>query len=297
MKIAICGGTGFIGSALVDYWLKAGHELIVITRQVPAKRNNLHYVTWRQIDDYPSLLEGIDALVNLAGASLNQRWTDTAKVNILQSRLHATNAVATLVQSLDNKPEVVIQGSAVGIYGTSESVIFDECSDTTSTDFLSEVTTKWEEASNNIIGTRLVKLRTGVVLGNEGGAYPLMKLPYLLGFGGKIGSGQQWISWIHLQDIVALIDFCVSNRNVAGPVNATSPNPVSNQEFGQTIGNVYHRPHWFPLPAFLLRTMLGSQSTLLLDGQRVLPATVLNAGFHFTYPTLTDALLQIKSEA
>ncbi|MCL6601484.1 MAG: TIGR01777 family oxidoreductase [Paenibacillus sp.] len=300
MKYAICGGTGFIGSALTKYWLQAGHEVIVIGRKLPdtpSISQLLHYVTWDSLASNPSPAEGCDALVNLAGASLSQRWSPKGKQAIRQSRLETVTAAAKLIESLEHKPSVVIQSSAVAIYGTSEQDTFDESSPARVMDFPSEVVSDWEEAADRSYkGVRLVKLRTGVVLGNKSGAFPKIKLPYLLGFGGKIGSGRQWVPWIHLLDIIALIDFCIVNHEISGPVNATAPEPAINDELGRTIGKVYHRPHWFPLPAFLLTTAVGELSEILLKGQRVLPQKALLHGFSFTYPRLQSALEQLKSE-
>ncbi|MDQ0195509.1 TIGR01777 family oxidoreductase [Paenibacillus wynnii] len=301
MKYAICGGTGFIGSALTKYWLQAGHEVVVIGRKLPDTPSNnplLHYVTWDHLASNPNPVEGCDALVNLAGASLSQRWSSKGKQAIRQSRLETVTAAAKLIESLEHKPSVVIQASAVAIYGTSEKDTFDESSPARVMDFPSEVVRDWEEsADRSYKGVRLVKLRTGVVLGNKSGAFPKMKLPYLLGFGGKIGSGRQWVPWIHLTDIITLIDFCIANREIFGPVNATAPEPVTNDEFGKTIAKVYHRPHWFPLPSFLLKTALGELSEILLKGQRVLPQKALSHGFTYAFPKLQGAMEQLKYHA
>ncbi|RUT28385.1 TIGR01777 family protein [Paenibacillus zeisoli] len=303
MRMAVCGGTGFIGSALVSYWLEKGHEIIIVTRKSPASdRNraatNPTYITWEELKKSPETMEGLDALVNLAGSSLNQRWTEKGKKRILDSRLQSVQAIAALLGKLQNKPGVIVQGSAVGIYGTSLTEVFDENSPTLKQDFLSEVTLKWEHEAESLTNQaiRLVTLRTGVVLGNQGGAYPLMRLPYLLGIGGRVGTGQQWMSWIHLKDMVRLIDYSVMNPAVAGPINAVSPSPVTNEEFGRTTAKAINRPYWFPLPALLLKTLLGEQSTLLLDGQRVMPRKALELGFTFQFPTLMGALNDLKGQ-
>ncbi|TDL64559.1 TIGR01777 family protein [Paenibacillus amylolyticus] len=297
MKIAICGGTGFVGGALVDYWLQAGHHVKVITRKLPDLHNpskNLTYISWEQVEEQPHLLEGMDALVNLAGETLNQRWTTKAKLEIVESRVTTVARVARLVESLERKPEVVVQASAMAIYGTSPNETFDESSPQKSMNFPSRVSEQWEVAADAIKDVRLVKIRVSLVLGHKRGAFPLMKLPYMLGVGGKIGSGKQWTSWIHIMDIVRLIDFSIQNKQVSGPVNASSPNPVTNDEFGRTVGKVYHRPHWFPVPSFLIKTLVGELSVVLLQGQRVIPQKALDHGFQFTFPTLTQALEDLK---
>ncbi len=300
MKYVICGGTGFIGKELTKYWLLAGHEVMIVGRKQPdvqTSQPKLSYHTWDSLAANPTTAEGTDALINLAGSSLSQRWSPSGKKAIMQSRLETVTAAAKLLKSLQQKPSVVIQSSAVAIYGTSLQDTFDETSPVHVMDFPSEVVKTWEAAADDAYqDIRLIKLRTGVVLGNESGAFPKIKLPYLLGFGGKIGSGQQWMSWIHFADIVALIDFCIQNPGISGPVNATAPHPVTNEEFGRTIGKVYSRPHWFPLPAFLLKAAVGELSEILLEGQRVIPAKALEHGFTFTYPTLKPALQQLKSQ-
>lgn len=297
MKIAICGGTGFVGSALVDYWLQAGHQVQIITRKLPDLHDpgeRLTYISWEQLEERPHLLEGMDALVNLAGETLNQRWTTKAKLEIVESRVTTVSKVARLLAKLEHKPEVVVQASAMAIYGTSPSETFDESSPQKSMNFPSRVAEQWEIAADAIQDVRLVKIRVSLVLGHKRGAFPLMKLPYMLGVGGKIGSGKQWTTWIHIMDIVRLIDFTIHNKEISGPVNASAPNPVTNDEFGRTVGKVYHRPHWFPVPGFLIKAVVGELSVVLLQGQRVIPQKALDHGFQFTFPTLTDALEDLK---
>ncbi|MNB77627.1 Epimerase family protein [compost metagenome] len=300
MKYIICGGSGFIGRELAALWLTAGHQLIVTGRTLPKAATShpaLSYTTWDNLAANPEIAENADALVNLAGASLSQRWSAEGKRAIMQSRLETVEAAGRLVSALQHKPPVIVQASAVAIYGTSLTATFDENSPVRVMDFPSEVVHTWEAAADAAYtGTRLVKLRTGVVLGNESGAFPKMKLPYMLGFGGRIGSGKQWLSWIHLEDIARLIDFSIRNPEIAGPVNATAPNPVTNGQFGRMIGKVYHRPHWFPVPAVILKAAAGELSEILLKGQRVLPSKAVNHGFTFNYPTLQPALEQLKAE-
>jgi uncharacterized protein (TIGR01777 family) len=300
MKYIICGGSGFIGSELTEYWLHSGHQVLSVGRKIPENKPahpGLSYLTWDNLQSNPEAAEGADALVNLAGASLSQRWTPGGKQAITQSRLETVAAAGKLLNSLQHKPQVVVQSSAVAIYGTSLQDTYNESSPSRVIDFPSEVVKIWEEAADEAYpGIRLVKLRTGVVLGNESGAFPKMKLPYSLGFGGRIGSGKQWLSWIDLTDIVRLIDFCIVHPELEGPVNATAPQPVTNEQFGRMIGTVYHRPHWFPVPAFLLKAAVGELSEILLEGQRVLPEKAVSHGFTFTYPTLQPALEHLKNQ-
>lgn len=300
MKIVVCGGTGFIGSALVDYLLEAGHELTVITRRLPQFPNPsscLRYETWTNLETNPHLIEGSDAIVNLSGETLNQRWTTKAKLKIVQSRVSTIASLAKAIKLLDKPPEVVIQSSAMAIYGTSETETFDESSPHRSMNFPSSVAEQWEIAADAIQNVRLVKIRTSLVLGHRRGAFPLMKLPYMVWFGGKLANGKQWTTWIHLMDIVRLIDFCIHTPSINGGVNASAPNPVTNDEFGKTVADVYHRPHWFTVPAFLIRTLVGELSVVLLEGQKVIPRKALDHGFTFLFPTLKEALEDLRTRS
>lgn len=295
MKIAITGGTGFIGKHLAKHLIDLQHEVFIISRstKIIEGLQRAHQLTWNQLHQKTNLLEGLDAIVNLAGETIDQRWTDDSKNRILHSRLDATHEVARLIGRLLTKPKVLIQGSAIGIYGTSDTESFDESSSTEKNDFLSDVVTEWEHTAEQINVNRIVKLRTGVVLGLKGGALPKMMLPYKLGVGGRIGHGHQWISWIHINDIVEMILYCIEHEEVRGAVNATAPNPVTNDQFGRAIGRVVGRPHWLPVPASALRLLLGTMSDLVLKGQKVMPTSILQHGFEFTYNTVEEALSDI----
>lgn len=294
MKYAISGGTGFIGSHLANLWQEQGHQVMIITRNADKARDaanrGISYVTWEQIKEDPSTLESLDGVVNLAGESLNQRWSDTAKQRILQSRLDSVHQLADVLDRLEYKPKVILQSSAIGIYGTSDTEIYTEASSIEPVDFLSEVCVQWENAAKQRLNySRLVIVRTGLVLGSKG-AFPLMQLPYKLGVGGPMGSGRQYMSWIHIADMVRLIDFAVQQEQISGPLNATAPHPVNNNTFGKTIGQVLHRPHWFPVPSFVLKTILGEMSVLILEGQQVLPEKAQKHHFTFKYPELIGAV-------
>ena len=243
MRVAVTGGTGFVGKALVKALLSRKDEVIIISRsgrrEGSESAKGLHYVTWTELAQNPAKLEGVHAIINLAGESINQRWTDAAKKRILESRLTAAARIARTVQELNHKPEVVINASGISAYGSSLTEIFDESSATAVTDFLSEVVKQWEKAADAIKVERLIKLRVGVVLNKQGGAFPLMSLPHRLFGGGRIGSGQQWLAWIHLEDIVRLILFCLDNRTIQGPVNAAAPEPVTNDTFGRALRTSY----------------------------------------------------------
>lgn len=296
MRIAIAGGTGFIGSALTKALLERNDEVWIISRKSPiepSKIANLHRVTWVELTGEPLMLDGMDVIVNLTGESINQRWTNAAKQRVLQSRLTAAARIAELLQALNNKPKLVINASGISAYGISANGEFDETSPAAVTDFLSEVVQKWEQAADAIQSERLVKLRVGVVLDKKEGAFPLMAMPYRLFGGGKIGSGKQWLSWIHLEDMIRLILFIIDNEEINGPVNASAPEPATNNTFGRAIGKAMGRPHWFPVPGFLMKTLFGEMATLLLDGQRALPRKALDNGFTFLYPTVDSAMQEL----
>lgn len=296
MKIAVTGGTGFVGRNLVASLLKRGDEVWIISRSKGDQTNaraGLHRITWSELSESPSQLEGIDAIVNLAGESISQRWTEAAKKRIVQSRLDAASQIEHLVASLNTKPDVVVNASGISIYGISLIETFDETSPWNVSDFLSSVVEKWESAADRINVSRLVKIRVGLVLGKDGGAFPLMALPYKLFAGGKVGSGKQWMPWLHIEDMTRLIMFCMDNPNITGPVNACSPHSATNDAFGRALGHAMGRPHWFPVPAFMLKTILGELSSLLLEGQRAVPRKALDHGFIFNYPTIESAMKQL----
>jgi len=303
VKIAVSGGTGFIGGHLIRHLLERGDDIVVVSRsdkpvsihtnKTAGQMTELRSVSWQQLEQDPSLLEGINGWVNLSGESINRRWTEQAKKEILGSRLRTTGQVADVIGRLKHKPKVVVNGSGMSIYGTSEKDIFDESSPARTVDFLTSVVDRWEKAADRIPAERIVKLRVGLVLGADGGALPPMMLPYKLFAGGRVGSGKQWLSWIHVEDMVRLITFCLDNDNMEGGVNGTGPNPVTNDQFGRVLGRSLGRPHYFPVPSFMFKLLFGELSVLLLEGQKVLPAKALHHGFRFLYPDLELALRNI----
>ncbi len=296
MKIAIAGGTGFVGKKLTDYLLDQHHEVFILTRNVAktSQHPNLRYVEWLKANSNPEKqLYEIDAIINLAGESLNSgRWTESRKKRILDSRVTATKEILRIISSLPKKPKVLLNASAVGIYGTSESDTFSEESSRIGSDFLANTVSAWEQEADGAaaLGMRTCFLRLGVVLGDDGGALTRMVLPYKFFIGGTIGSGKQWLSWIHIEDVIKGIDFLLYHETVSGPVNFTAPNPLQMKEFGQTAGKVLNRPHWLPVPRFALQLLLGEMSILVLEGQKVLPKKLVEHGFTFTYETVEKAL-------
>ncbi|MGG4392713.1 TIGR01777 family oxidoreductase [Paenibacillus thiaminolyticus] len=297
----ISGGTGLIGKALYKAWLDQGHEVIVLSRsrtKLRAKETHphAHVVNWSELETHPPSCSDVDVVVNLAGETISQRWTVTAKNRIVASRIVPARRLAEWAEEQPRKLPLLINASGSSGYGSSETAVFDERSPLAGQDFLSDVIRQWEAAADTIPAERRIKLRIAPVLSNDGGVYPLMRLPYRLGFGGKIGSGRQPFSWIHIDDIVRLIDYAVQDPSLSGPVNASAPDTVTNDEFGRKLGAVYRRPHWFPAPAWALKLALGEMSMLILEGQRVYPAAALNAGFTFRYGELDEALRALRVE-
>jgi uncharacterized protein len=255
MKITITGGTGLVGKALAVELAKEGHEILILTRNANRKNNleNCRFIQWLNKGDNPSQdVEGTDIIINLAGESINSgRWTAEQKKKIKNSRLHVTENILKIIRQLNKKPAALINASAVGIYGTSNSKIFTENSIETGHDFLAETVYAWEHTAmkaDSDFGIRTVLCRFGIILDKYDGALPRMALPYQLFAGGTVGSGDQWVSWIHLKDVVRGIIFCMKNERLRGPVNFTAPHPVTMKEFGKTLGTVLNRPHWLAVP-------------------------------------------------
>lgn len=299
MKIAIAGGSGFIGTHLIKDWHKKKYDVLLISRSCSKVKEQFPFagcVTWDEMKSNPQTLEGIDVLINLAGESINSgRWTAERKQRILLSRVETTQQIAEVIGKLKTKPHLVINGSAIGIYGQSDTVHFDEDSQAIADDFLAQVSRQWEAEADRIPSERLVKMRTGLALGVNGGAFPKMALPYRLFTGGKVGNGRQWHSWIHITDYVRLINFCIKNEAMEGPVNATAPNPVTNDEFGRVLARQLYRPHWLRVPKFAMVLALGEMAELLLEGQHVVPKRALDHGFEFHYPSIDRAVQDLIS--
>jgi uncharacterized protein (TIGR01777 family) len=290
MTIVIAGGTGFLGSPLVAAWRADGHRVIVLTRRPPRDADEF---TWTPGGEaaWKGVVDGVDAVVNLAGESIaGGRWTAARKRAIRDSRLVATRALAEAIQSARRPPRVLLSGSAVGIYGTGPDSATEETPP--GTDFLADVCRAWEaEARRAEPSCRVVLLRTGLVLERDGGALPQMALPFRFFAGGPVGSGAQYVSWIHRADWVAMVRWALLAPTVSGPLNLTAPVPVTNAEFSCALGRAMRRPSIVPLPAFALRLVLGEMAdALLLEGQRVLPAKASQLGFTFRYEDVQAAL-------
>ena len=285
-RVAVTGASGLIGAALVGELKAEGHQ---VHRLVRRKTLSPDEVFWDPTKGETDLapLEGIDAIVHLAGANVgDRRWTKKYKAQILNSRLLGTTTIASAANSL--KPHVVISASAIGWYGETGNRAVTE-SDRAGDDFLATVCREWEGAADTITSSRVVKLRTGLVLEPTGGALGKMLPLFRFGLGGKLGSGKQWWSWITLHDQIKAISFLL-NKNVEGPVNLTSPHPATNQEFTAALARALKRPAIFPVPSIALKIALGGFSTEILGSKRVLPQKLLDAGFNFDYPHLAPAL-------
>lgn len=287
MKAVIAGGSGFLGSALAASLRLDGHDVTIVTRG-PKGRDQ---VAWTDLD----IVEGADAVINLAGESLDAgRWTDARKASILESRIKATETVVTAIANASRRPAVLLNASAVGIYGAHGDAVQTEDSPVGS-DFLASVCTAWEAAAMAAAWTtRVVLLRTALVLDRNGGALPKLARPFRLFAGGRVGSGHQYWSWIHREDWTRMARWAIDTKEIIGPLNLTAPSPITNREFAQALGRALRRPALAPAPAFALRLMLGEMAdAMILASQRVLPAKATRNGFEFRYPDLDSALRQI----
>ena len=276
MKIAIAGGTGFLGKPLGERLTARGHDVV----NLPRGRADV---------------DGMDAVINLAGESIaGKRWTTTQKRRILESRVLTTRNLVDAIARAAAPPSVFISGSAVGYYGPRDDEIATEYAPAGS-DFLASVCVAWEaEADRATAHTRVVRVRTGLVLATDGGALPQILMPFWLGAGGRVGSGRQYWSWIHRTDWIDLVCWALRTPAVSGALNATAPTPVTNKEFARALGRAFHRPSFLPTPGFALRLLLGEMADgLLLSGQRVVPAKAEALGFSFTYTHVDEALAAI----
>jgi len=305
MLAIIAGGSGLIGRALSGSLVKDGHEVIILSRSpesitgLPAEAKAIR---WDGITaaGWGKLVDGSTVIVNLAGESIAgegfipSRWTPERKVRIRESRINAGKAIVEAVQTAVNKPVVVVQSSAVGYYGPHEDEIIDETFPPEN-DYLASVCVNWEASTAAVEdeGVRRVIIRTGLVLTTHGGIFTRLQLPFKLFVGGPIGSGKQYYSWIHVNDMISAIHTLIDNGETHGAYNLTAPNPITSREFGKTLGNVMGRPSMIPASSFALKLALGEVSSTALEGQRVIPKRLLDLGFKFEYPELKGALLDI----
>lgn len=291
MKILITGGTGFIGTALCYRLLEDKKNDVIVLSRHAEKMNT----AFRCITHLAQLDVAIDVVVNLAGEPIaDKRWSKQQKQRIISSRIDTTQSLIDYFKSIEQKPELLINGSAIGYYGIDKNndPVNEEATGDAS--FSSQLCQHWESVAMQAeqMGIRTCLLRTGIVLGQGGGALSKMLLPFKMGLGGKIGSGKQWMSWIHLNDLVGIIMYCMEHDNLKGAINGTSPNPVTNAAFTKSLAKVLHRPAFIPMPAIVVKLLMGQMGEeLLLNGKKILPIKAMAAGYTFQYPHLEEALL------
>jgi uncharacterized protein (TIGR01777 family) len=296
MNILIAGGSGFIGSALENYLNSKGHTVWILTRRPSNRRNDIHWDGSTSVG-WEDRLDEMDAVVNLTGFGLEHwPWTKFQKQKFLQSRLIPAHALTSAIERSTHQPKVFLQISGINYYGELGDTIADELTPP-GNDFLAQLTVQWEAASQPVekLGVRFIVARSAVVLDRHAGMFPLMALPTRLFIGGRFGNGTQAVPWIHLIDHIRAIGLLLENVSMHGVFNLISPAPTSNDEFMRSIAREMHRPFWFPVPAFLLHTVLGEMSTLLVNGRYSQPKRLLDVGFEFRYPTIDAALGNLLS--
>jgi uncharacterized protein len=296
MKLVIAGASGFIGSALVQRLSQRTDALKLLSRKPrsPARASNIDWLVWEPgvAGGWEESVDGADGVVNLAGASIaEKRWTERQKELIRSSRIDSTRALVHAIAKAKEKPQFLINASAVGYYGPRGDETLTEES-APGKDYLARVCLAWEAEANKAqdYGVRVALLRTGIVLGKGKGALAKMVPPFKFFVGGRLGSGKQWMPWIHIEDEIGLILFLIENARAQGRFNATAPNPVTMEEFCKVLGKVLNRPSWAPVPASLLTLLLGEMADLVLAGQKALPQAAEKLGYAFRYPNLEGAL-------
>lgn len=298
MKIFVTGATGFIGSHLVKRLLEDKHDVVCYVRNLERARKRLGSKpellgTTIFQNHLIKVLEGCDVVINLAGEPIVKRWTKKNKKDIYNSRINITTKLIRAIESCKTPPKTFISSSAVGFYGNRRDEVLTESSHKSS-GWLSHLCNQWEKASfpshpEKLIPTKVVNLRTGIVLGN-GGALKKMLLPFKLGLGGNLGTGEQWMPWIHIDDMINIIIESISNNNIYGPVNCVAPLPVKNKTFTKELGSALKRPTIFPVPSFILKIIFGEGACVLLDSQKVRPRKLLRSGFNWKFSSLSEAL-------
>jgi uncharacterized protein (TIGR01777 family) len=301
VKVLVTGASGFIGSALCDSLLVRGDTVVGLTRDPRKARStnpSVSWFAWEPTLERPpaEAFEGVDAVVNLLGEKINQRWTDEAKERIMESRRTGThNLVGTIAGLGERRPKVLVNQSAIGFYGDRGEALMDE-SASSGEGFDAEVVREWEAAAREVeaSGVRLVIVRTGHVLDPSGGLLRQLLTPFRLGVGGPLAGGEQYMSWIHVEDEVGILLWAVENEKVSGVVNSTAPEPVTNRELSKALGRALHRPAAVPVPGLALDLMYGSEfGAVLRGGQRVVPRRPLDLGYEFKHPQLDEALADL----
>jgi uncharacterized protein (TIGR01777 family) len=299
MNIVVAGGSGFIGSSVVPRLRSEGHDVVVLTRAPArsARTEDAERIFWdgRTQGGWSLYVRRADAVINLAGESIGDgRWTASRKRRIVEGRIDATRALLEAMRTGERKPSVLINSSAVGYYGPVESGDVTE-DHPPGAGFLADLCVRWEQEAlaAGELGCRVVVLRTGVVLGEKGGALEKMLLPFRLYAGGPVGSGRQWFPWVHRDDVAGVILFALGNPALSGPVNVVAPGCVTMKEFCAALGAALSRPSWLPVPPFALRAALGEMAGMILTGQRAVPSRLISLGYQFRYPGVAAALAAV----
>lgn len=302
--ITIIGASGFLGKPLCRFFLEQGYHVKGFTRDpfnyIKLKNMNVEPIPWdgQNLNGWEKHLEETDTIINLAGESIGTSyWTKKKKNHILSSRQNTGKLISRALHQIEKKPNLFIQVSAVGFYKTDSDEEMNEQSPK-GDGFLPDVVTQWESSTSDIekIGIKRIICRLGIVLGKNGGALKQMILPFKLFIGGRLGTGKQWISWIHIEDMIHSMDFLMNKPDCEGVYNFTSPFPIRNYEFAKTLGKIMKRPSFLPTPSFIIKLLMGEMGTsLLLKGQRVLPLNLTKEGFIFQYPHLENAIAEILS--
>jgi uncharacterized protein (TIGR01777 family) len=301
MKLVIAGATGLIGQLLTRSLIEGGHKITALRRSTSVGQTNVHpsleFAAWdgKTAGNWSRHIDGADAVINLSGQSLaSGRWTEARKQQLLASRIDPTTAIVEAIRAAKVKPSSLLNASAVGYYGhVPEGVVTEDHS--SGEDFMGRLCSNWEAAANAAgnLGVRVILLRSSIVLDPQGGALQRMLLPYRMFVGGPLGSGNQWLPWIHREDEVRAIQFALEQTILSGPLNLVAPEPARMQEFSKALGKVLRRPSGFRVPAYVLRAILGEMADVVLSGQRAVPQKLTEAGFEFRFPMLEEALANL----
>lgn len=301
MRVVVTGGTGFVGASLCERLVARGHDVVALTRDASRARDHVHprvrVASWAEGAAWEGFLDGAGALVHLAGETIAQRWTARAKERIAASRIESARRLEAAARKAGKAPAVLVSASAVGYYGPHGDEILDETAPP-GEGFLARLCVDWEAAAAAFehLGVRVVRLRAGLVLAPGGGALAKMLPPFKAFVGGPAGTGKQWTSWIHRDDLVDLYVFAVENAAASGPMNATAPEPVTARAFAAALGRALHRPSFVPAPAPVLRLAFGEMASVVLTGQRVVPQKALDLGFAFRHPEVGAALRDVVGD-
>jgi len=298
VRVLVTGASGLIGSALCDALFARGEDVVGLSRDPGRARRANPRVAWHKWEPTlerpdPDAFEGVEAVVNLLGEPIDQRWTDEAKKKIMETRRTGTHNLVQTIGALEKRPRVLVSQSAVGYYGDRGEAEVTEEDGAGGESFGSEVTQAWEQAAHELDGSevRLVVVRTGQVLTTKGGMLPELLTPFKLGVGGPLAGGKQYVSWIHIEDEVGILLWALDNEQVSGTINATAPEPATNKEFSKALGRALNRPAITPVPGFVLDLKFGSEfGHVLRGGQRVMPKRTLELGYEFKHPELDEAL-------